>query len=156
MWIFNIRYLPSIYNKARIKKSFFFLVTIFTLQNFTMSVTDVLSGYDERIAALAVQLREFVLAELNDITELPDASANIIGYGYGTGYKNLICTILLSKKGVKLGFYKGIELPDPQKLLAGTGKIHRFAEINTVQDIKNPALKKLLDDALNAYRKRVK
>ena len=121
-----------------------------------MSVTDVLSGFDERTATLASQLRKFLLAELKDITELPDVSANIIGYGYGTGYKDLICTILLSKKGVKLGFYKGIELPDPENLLAGTGKVHRFAEIKTGQDIKNPALKKLLKDALNAYRKRAK
>ena len=121
-----------------------------------MTVTDILSRYDENIATLASQLREFVLSELKDITELPDASANIIGYGYGTGYKDLICTILLSKKGVKPGFYKGSELSDPQKLLTGTGKVHRFAEIQTEQDIINPALKKLLSAALNAYRKKIK
>lgn len=121
-----------------------------------MTVTDILSRYDEKITTLASKLREFVLAELKDITELPDNTANIIGYGYGTGYKDMICTILLSKKGVKLGFYKGSELPDPEKLLTGTGKVHRFVEIKTEQDIKNLSLNKLVNEAMKAYQKRKK
>lgn len=121
-----------------------------------MTVEDILSKYDEKVAGLAVLLRDFLLEELKGITELPDNSASIIGYGYGTGYKDMICTILLSKKGVKLGFYKGSELPDPNKLLSGTGKVHRFAEIKTGGDIGSPALKKLLNEALKAYQKRKK
>lgn len=119
-----------------------------------MTVTAIIARFDQNTATLALQLRSFLLAELKDIIELPDNSVNLIGYGYGTGYKDLICTILLSKKGVKLGFYKGSELPDPKKLLAGTGKVHRFTEIRSEQDIKNPALKKLLTEALKAYQKR--
>ena len=119
-----------------------------------MTVEDILSNYEEKIAGLALKLRNFILQELIDIIELPDNSANIIGYGYGKGYKDMICTILLSKKGVKLGFYKGSELPDPEKLLTGTGKVHRFAEIKTEQAISSPELKNLLTEALKAYQKR--
>jgi len=119
-----------------------------------MTVDDILSRFDEKTVALAVKLRKFLLEELKDITEIPDNSVNLIGYGYGTGYKDLICTILLSKQGVKLGFNNGSELPDPQKLLTGTGKVHRFVEIKTAESIKDPALKKLLTEALNAYQKR--
>ena len=121
-----------------------------------MIVEDILSRFDEKTAKLALQLRKFLFKEFKDILEIPDNSANIIGYGYGTGYKDLICTILLSKQGVKLGFNKGSELPDPQKLLTGTGKVHRFVEIKTEQDIKDPALKKLLTEALKAYQLRKK
>lgn len=121
-----------------------------------MTVTDILSRFDDKTVLLASQLRKFLLEELKHIIELPDNSVNIIGYGYGTGYKDLICTILLSKKGVKLGFYKGSELPDPKRLLTGTGKVHRFVEITTAADITNPALRKLLTEALKAYQKRKK
>jgi len=121
-----------------------------------MTVTDILSRYDEKVALLAATLREFLLKELTGIMEIPDNSANLIGYGYGTGYKDMICTLLLSKKGVKLGFYKGSELPDPKKLLTGTGKVHKYVEIKTEDDIKSPALKALLDSALTAYEKRKK
>jgi uncharacterized protein DUF1801 len=121
-----------------------------------MTVDGILSKFDEKTVALAFETRQFLLEQLNDILELPDNSASVIGYGYGTGYKDLICTLLLSKQGVKLGFTKGGGLPDPQKLLVGSGKVHRYVEIKSVQDLKNPALKKLLTEALKAYQERKK
>lgn len=119
-----------------------------------MTVSDLISNYDEQAAALAMELRAFVKKQLKDCIEIPDAPAKLIGYGYGTGYKDTICTILLSKKGVKLGLFYGSQLPDPEQLLEGTGKVHRFVPIHTKKDIANPALKKLMQDALNAYKKR--
>jgi hypothetical protein len=119
-----------------------------------MTVTDILSKYDEKTAALALQVRAFLLQHIKNVTETPDHSVSVIGYGYGTGYKDLICTILLSKKGVKLGFYKGADLPDPAGLLTGTGKVHRFVEIKSEKDIQQASLKKLLNAALAAYNKR--
>lgn len=119
-----------------------------------MMVTDLISNYDEHVASLAMELRAFVKKQLKDCIEIPDAPAKLIGYGYGTGYKDTICTILLSKKGVKLGLFYGSQLPDPDQLLEGTGKVHRFVQINTKKDIANPSLKKLMQEALNAYKKR--
>ncbi|CAN5657178.1 hypothetical protein BH10BAC5_BH10BAC5_04400 [soil metagenome] len=110
------------------------------------------SKYEERVLIIGYKLREFVLKNLNDIEEKADLPANLIGYGYGSGYKDMICTIIASKKGMKLGFYKGSELPDPQKLLKGSGKVHKFVEINSLEDISASGLTKLLADALNAYR----
>jgi hypothetical protein len=116
-----------------------------------MTAEEILSRYEEKITTLGLQLRDFLFSELKGINEEVDATANIISFNYGKGYKNIICVILLSKKGVKLGFYKGSELPDPEKLLTGTGKVHRFVEIKSVQDINNPALKRLLKEAFAAY-----
>jgi len=115
----------------------------------------ILSRYDERVSKLGFQLREFLLKELKQIIEYPDGPANIIGYGYGPGYKQLLCTIIPSKKGIKLGFYKGSELPDPKKLLTGSGKVHRYVEIKSESDLKDTAIKKLVDEALSAYHKRL-
>ncbi len=119
-----------------------------------MAVTDIISKFDEKTALLASTLREHLLKELKDIMEIPDNTANLIGYGYGTGYKDLICVILLSKQGVKLGLNRGSELPDPQKLLTGKGKVHRYIDIKNEDSIKDPAVKKLINEALKAYEKR--
>jgi len=116
----------------------------------------ILSKYDEKVSTLGFQLREFLLKELKLIIEYPDGPANIIGYGFGPGYKLLLCTIIPSKKGIKLGFYKGSELPDPKRLLTGSGKVHRHVEIKSENDVKDPAIKKLVDEALKAYHKRSK
>ena len=115
---------------------------------------DILSKYEEKISTLGFQLRKFLLKNIDNINEQPDEKANIIGFSYGTGYKDLICTIIPSKKAIKLGFYKGSELPDPAKLLTGSGKVHKFVEINSPKDISNPALKKLLNEAIKAHQNR--
>ncbi len=70
--------------------------------------------------------------------------------------RQLVCTIIPSKKGIKLGFYKGSELPDPKKLLTGSGKVHRYVEIKSENDMQDPAIKKLVEEGLKAYNKRVK
>ena len=116
-----------------------------------MTAEEILSRYEEKIAQLGLQLRVFLFSELKGINEEADATANIISFNYGKGYKNIICVIIPSKKGIKLGFYKGSELPDPEKLLTGTGKVHRFVEIKSAHDINNPALKRLLKEAVAAY-----
>jgi len=119
-----------------------------------MTVEDIFSRFDEKTISLAEKLREFLFKNLNAIMEIPDNSVNLIGYGYGTGYKDLICVIMLSKKGIKLGLNRGSELPDPDKLLTGTGKVHRYVEIKDEAAIKSPALKKLVSEALKAYNKK--
>ncbi len=119
-----------------------------------ITAADILQKYEPAIATLGLQLREYLLSTLPGITEMPDPPANIIGYGYGPGYKELICTIIPSKKGIKLGFYKGSGLPDPDHLLTGTGKVHRYVEIKSTDSIGSPAIKALLTAALAAYRQR--
>jgi hypothetical protein len=79
----------------------------------------------------------------------------MIAYCYGQKYSEMICTIIPSKKGLKLGFYKGVDLPDPTNLLEGTGKLSRYIEIISDEQIKSPALKKLIKSALAAYKKRI-
>ena len=48
-----------------------------------------------------------------DAKEVLDRSARVVGYGFGTGYKDTVCAIILSQKGVKLGLGEGASLPDP-------------------------------------------
>jgi len=89
------------------------------------------------------------------LIEQIDLPARMIAYCYGQKYAEMVCTIIPSKKGLKLGFYKGVDLPDPGKLLEGTGKISRYVEIRSAGQIRSPALKKLIESALAAYEKRM-
>jgi len=118
-------------------------------------IDEFLSSYSEEIFTNALKLRETLFAYLPGIIEQVDIPARMIAYCYGQKYSEMICTIIPSKKGLKLGFYKGVDLPDPDKLLEGTGKISRFVEIKSVSQIKSPALKKLIESALAAYKKRM-
>src|SRR4051812_30845872 len=117
------------------------------------SLHNFFSQYD-KIFASALQLREVVLKNLPGIKEQLDLPARMVAYCYGQKYSELICVIIPSKKGLKLGFNRGNELPDPDKLLEGTGKISRYMEIKSDKQIKSPALKELLLSALALYRQK--
>ena len=96
------------------------------------------------------------MAQLPCVTEQIDIPAKMIAYCYGQKYDELICVLIPSKKGLKLGFYKGVDLPDPGNLLQGNGKFSRYLEIRTKEDIHSEALKALLKEALSAYKARTK
>ena len=105
---------------------------------------DLLSAYPPNVQEVALGLRELILAAVPDANEMVDAPARVIGYGYGDGYKGMICTIILSKAGVKLGIVGGASLPDPNGLMEGAGKRHRYVVLNAPADLKKPGLKQLI------------
>ncbi|MBZ0098899.1 MAG: DUF1801 domain-containing protein [Taibaiella sp.] len=120
----------------------------------TSAIQDFLSNYDDTIFANAMQLRKLILSALPAVTEQLDIPARMIAYCYGQKYAELVCTIIPSKKGLKLGFNRGVDLPDPGNLLEGSGKISKYVVIKSNADIANPALKQLLKDAYTAYLER--
>lgn len=114
-----------------------------------------LSQYDDDVYIKALKFRDIVIKCLPGVIEQVDLPAKMIAYCYGQKYSEMICTIIPSKKGLKLGFYKGNELKDPDKLLEGTGKISRYVVIKSDEQIRSAALKKLLLNALGAYKQRI-
>ena len=116
------------------------------------TIEDFLSNYDEKVFTHALLLHEIILSKLPDIIEEVDLTAKMIAYSYGRKYSELICVLIPSKKGLKLGFNRGTELADPDKILEGTGKISRYVNIVSEQQIKSPAIKKLLSAALALYK----
>ena len=119
------------------------------------NIDQFLSLYPEHVFTNALQLRELLFSELPDIIEQLDLPARIIGYSYSNKYDDVICVIIPSKKGLKLGFNRGTQLPDPDGLLQGTGKIARYVVIGSAELINSPALRSLIATALEVYKQRV-
>ena len=115
-----------------------------------------LAQYPVEVRDLALRVRAFVLEAVPAAKEKIDSSAKIIGYGFGPGYKDLICTIIPSKSGVKLGIARGAYLPDPASIMKGSGKVHRHVPIDALADLKNPAIKLLLKAAFAAWKRETK
>ena len=109
------------------------------------------SNYGTKVLQHFLKLRKVIFANLPDILEQPDLPAKMISYTYGQKYSELICVIIPSKKGLKLGFNRGTELQDPKKLLAGTAKISRYVEITSEELINSEDLKKLIESAFQIY-----
>lgn len=120
-----------------------------------ISFNSVFSQYSEEVFSHALELQRILLAKLPGITEQIDIPARMVAYCYGHSYVTMICTLIPSKKGLKLGFYKGSELPDPHQMLEGTGKISRYVEIKSMEQIQSQELNDLIDKAFDAYQQRV-
>ncbi|MBC9913034.1 DUF1801 domain-containing protein [Chitinophaga varians] len=119
------------------------------------NILSFLDSYPATVATRARQLRDTLLEMLPGIIEQLDVPAKMIAYTYGQKYTQMICTLIPSQKGLKLGFYKGNELPDPAGILKGNGKISRYVEVKDDETLHSAALKKLVGAALQAYRERI-
>ena len=114
-------------------------------------VTDLLEPYSPEVQKLALATRAFVLRLLPNAIEMVDTKSKVIGFGFGSGYKDMICSLLPAKSWVTLGIGGGAELPDPQKLLEGSGKVHRHVKLKAESDLKTPALQALLKPGLQRW-----
>ena len=114
-------------------------------------VVNFLSEYPDQVRDTALALRKTILSSVTGATELLDRSGRVIGYGFGSGYKDLVCTIIPSKTGVKLGIVDGATMADPQHLLQGAGKRHRYAVLTTLADARKPEIESLLKTAAASW-----
>ena len=119
-------------------------------------ITNFLKQYPSDVAKQVALVRNLLNISLPNIIEKLDLPARMIAYCYGQRYIDMICTIFPSQKGVKLSFYRGVDLPDPEKILKGNAKTTRYVEIKDEADIRSTALKELLHAALEMYHQRMK
>lgn len=122
--------------------------------NQQQQIKELLHTYPAIVQHLATELGKYIKQQIPGIQETADIPGRLVGYAFSNKYIDTICTIILSQKAVKLGFYKGASLPDPSSLLTGTGKVHKYVVIKRDEDIANPALKDLMQTAYKAWQQR--
>ena len=110
--------------------------------------------YGPEIQKLINSTRRTLRAAFPGCAETADSKARLLGYSYGPGYKGTVATLILSKKGVKIGVPYGASLKDPTNLLAGGGKVHRHVAVAEPADLKTAALTALLREAFRAWKLR--
>ena len=114
-----------------------------------------LQSYSPDVRALALAARDALRRWLPAVEETVDSSAPVASYGYGPGYRGMVCTLIFSKSGVKLGLVRGSELPDPHGLLEGTGKVHRYVQLREASDLRRAGVSALVKSSHAAWRERM-
>jgi hypothetical protein len=72
----------------------------------------------------------------------------VIGFCADERASNVINSIAVYAKWVNLYFFEGDALPDPEKLLQGTGTTVRHIRLDSAADLDRPAVKALMSAAL--------
>lgn len=109
---------------------------------------DVVSEASPEIKEIAYTARALLVEIKPGITEVPWGNQKIAGYGVGPKkMSEHFCYIAPQKNYVNLGFMYGADLPDPEGLLEGSGKLLRHVKIRSLEDLQRPALRKLIEEA---------
>jgi hypothetical protein len=109
-----------------------------------------LKAYGPAITELALAVRKLVLTEARGSVELIYDAYNAVASGYSfTGCPSDACIhIAVYARWVNLGFNRGSQLPDPERLLQGTGNWVRHIRIASAEDLKAPAIRPLVKAAV--------
>lgn len=110
---------------------------------------DIVEMTPEPLRPVTIRLKELLLSADPDaciVVRLGDRAATF-GIGpkkMGEGY----CYILPYTNWVNLGFYRGADISDPDKLLEGTGIKMRHIKVRSIEECDNPRLATMIREAL--------
>jgi hypothetical protein len=113
------------------------------------SFDEALSGSSSDVEEIARRLRDLIIEVYPEVVEVPWPKQKIIGYGVGPKkMSEHFCYIAAQRDYVNLGFYYGVDLPDPEDLLEGTGKKLRHITVKNRAEVEQPALWDILQASL--------
>ncbi len=113
-------------------------------QTITVELEDFLATFAPDVRNLALALRDLVFEVEQTAIEQIDVPAHLLAYGYAKTYTHLMCVIILYKEYVNLGFPRGVDLPDSEGLLEGTGKRARHVKIYDLSQVDTPEIAALV------------
>jgi hypothetical protein len=112
-----------------------------------VTVEEFISSFTPEIQAIILRARALILELIPDAIEIVDPPSNIIAYGIGTRYKDMICAIAPFPNHVNLMLSQGAQLPDPLLILRGGGRKARHIRLAVLEEIERPAVRKMIETA---------
>ena len=104
------------------------------------------------IGAMRRRLRKRLPAAHEVVYEYQNLGAVVISFSPNEhGYEGVL-GIRASADGVSLYFNNGKELPDPEKLLQGSGKQTRSIDVEGASTLARPAVARLIEEAIACNR----
>jgi hypothetical protein len=111
-----------------------------------------MAAYPQDVQALAAETRRLILEVIPELIEMVDPPSKIVAYGFDRTYAGLVCAIAPFKTYLNLMFSRGVELPDPNELLRGTGKRARHLRFACADELGKPEVRDMLLEAANLTR----
>jgi len=113
-------------------------------------LTRFIKKFGPKNGALIRSVRKVLRKRLRAANELVYDNYNffVIGYCSTERPSDCILSIAAGANGVGLSFYYGATLPDPRKLLLGSGSQNRFIRIESVAALARPEVEELIAAAI--------
>ena len=113
-----------------------------------------ISKFDPKYQTLIREVRKALRKQLPTANELVWDNYNffVLSYGATERPSDCIVTIAAGANGVGLSFYRGATLPDPHKILLGSGVQNRFLRLDSAATLARPEVKALITAAIAQAR----
>ena len=108
-----------------------------------------IARYDPAVAKLARAARAAMRKRFPTANELVYDNYQFLAIGFSPTERASDClfSLAVSPKGVALSFYYGAALPDPSKVLLGSGNQNRFVRLESAGTLSDPAVVALMTAA---------
>jgi hypothetical protein len=105
--------------------------------------------FEPTMRKLIVDCRQAMRKRFPTANELVYDNYNFFVIGYCTTERPTDCVVSLAanSKGIGLSFYHGATLPDPHRILQGSGNQNRFVRLESAAALATPEVLELLDAA---------
>jgi hypothetical protein len=114
------------------------------------TIDDLLQSYSPQVRELTLRACHLVRSVLPDAHEKVHLGWKNIVFGSGPRMGDMVFAVAPLKERVNI-LLAGADLDDPMGLLEGTGKAGRHVKIRSVDDLENPALFGLMEQAVEAH-----
>jgi hypothetical protein len=116
----------------------------------TKQIAGFIAKFDPKMAKLIRSTRAAVRKRFPTAVELVYDNYNFFVMGFCTTERVSDCIVSLAAnaKGVGLCFYWGATLPDPHKILLGSGNQTRFVRLESADTLARPEVEELLKAAV--------
>jgi len=110
-----------------------------------------IAKFDPTVASLIRASRRTLRRRLPTAIELVYDNYNFLAIGYCSTERASDCIVSLAAaaNGVGLSFYYGATLPDPERILQGSGKQNRFVRLPSAATLTEPAVEALIQAAID-------
>ncbi len=109
-----------------------------------------IAKFEAKNAEMIRSVRKILRQRMPSANELVYDNYNffVIGYCPTERPSDCIVSIAAAANGVGLAFYHGATVPDPHKLLSGSGVQNRFLRFESVATLARPEVKELITAAI--------
>jgi hypothetical protein len=111
-----------------------------------------LGSSSPEIAATARALRVAIVAAFPGAVQSVDMPDRLIAFGRSPAMRDLMFSIIPHTAHVNLQLADGVDLPNPDGLIEGTGKRIRHVKVRSVEAAGSPAVRAIIDAQL-AHRR---
>ncbi len=114
-------------------------------QSIEADFAKILDGNSPEVIATAHAVRAAVKAAMPDVVEQIDFGNGLLAIGRSRAMRDLLFAIIPHRSHVNLQLADGVDLPNPDGAIEGTGKRIRHVKVRSVEAAASPAVRAAVD-----------